>query len=427
MGLFIYGLNYKECPIEVREKLHFSEEDLEKTLETAHKKNGFQEIMILSTCNRVEIYGVSAGEAFPEDACLGIFTQRHEIEPQGFLPFIYRYEGREVIHHLFRVAGGLDSMVIGENEILGQVRDAFLFARKKKAVGPWLHRLMEKALKVGKQIRTETKINQGAVSIPSVAVELARKIFGKIESENVMVLGTGEMSGLTLENLKASGARILYVVSRHESRGKQMAETFGAQWIPLGEWENYLGTVDILIASTSAPGPVVRCEQIERVMAKRNHRPLFLIDIGVPRNIEPHIQNIQDVYLYNIDDLKSLAASNLRSRREEIQSAEGLIDQAVSDYEIWAEQWKAKPVMQKIEWHLDDMLKRTLEQFPSTKPNPGEEEVLHKRILGRWMKNTRRKLKEAARTGKTKRYLEILHGLFGIEKEEPEKDSQEPL
>ena len=356
MGFFILGINHKNCPVEFREMLHFPPESLNGALLRVREYPEIQEAVILSTCNRVEFYGYSEKPGIPEALLLDWIESVKEIDTSLFSSYLYRFEGREAMRHLFRVACGLDSLVIGENEVLGQLREAFRAANNAGSVKTFLYRLMEKALKTGKDVRTKTKINEGAVSISSVAVELAEKIFKHLSGKKIMVLGTGEMGSLTLKSLKDAGGEALNIVSRNPERGRKIAQEFGSEWVPFESWEPYLSEVDVLIASTSSLEPIVHFEQVKRVMDNRPHRPLFLIDIAVPRDIDPQINSLDNVYLYNIDDLKNVASSNLKLRRREIQAAEGMTEDAVTDFQAWMENLKARPTIENFEHFLDSVL-----------------------------------------------------------------------
>lgn len=414
MGFFVLGLNHKSCPVEIREKLHFREDHVRETLHWASEHLEFAELMILSTCNRVEIYGYHEASEFPMKSIAKLLEHSHRLREEDYIPYLYRHESKDMIRHLFRVAAGLDSLVVGENEILGQLREAFRIANAVGSVHSLLYRLLEKALKVGKSVRTETKINEGAVSISSVAVELAEKIFGKLTGEKVMILGAGEMSTLTLRNLRDSGAKAEWIVSRNPEHGKPLAEEFGAQWVSFEGWERYLNQVDILIASTAAPHPIVRFDQIEQVMKERKHKPLFMIDIAVPRNIEPVVDSIDDVYLYNVDNLKVVSDANLKLRLKEIRTAEELIEKAVLDYQGWLEQLKARPVMERFETFLDEVLTKELERLPEVSDTTRQE--LKQRIRSKLLHPPLEKIKEASQNGGVNRYLEALHSLFNLKK-----------
>lgn len=383
-------------------------------LQEAKALPDISELVIISTCNRVELHGYTERDHLPEDALFRVIHKTHAVQEEEFAPYLYRYEGDAALRHLFRVTAGLDSLVLGENEILGQVREAFRFAIETSSVHSLLYRLMEKALKIGKDIRTQTKINQGAVSIPSVAVELAEKIFGRLTGEKVMVLGTGEISVMTLKSLKGAGADVVYVVSRNRERGEQVAGDFGSQWISLETWEEHLASIDILIASTAAPHPIVRFEQIQNVMKRRRSRPLFLIDIAVPRDIEAHVNSLDDVYLYNIDDLKGVSASNLRLRRKEIQAAEQMIEQAVVDFKSWLEQLEARPTLERFESYLDQILEKELGGLSKKGYSEASIREIQHRLRSKLLHMPFEKIKEASKNGGVTRYVEALQSLFGL-------------
>lgn len=411
----VYGINYKNCPVQIRETLHFRKKQLPEAFQGIRREWPSVETLILSTCNRVELYFSTEETGLTSEAVTDFLASFHGIDPPQFQSFIYRYEGREAVRHLFRVASGLDSMVVGENEILGQLREAFRAAQDAGTVDSVLYRLAERAIRVGKGVRTKTKINEGAVSVPSVAVELAEKIFGRLRGEKVMVLGTGEMSELTLHHLKEAGGDLLYVASRNEERGSSLAEAFGARWVSSESWKNLLVEIDILIASTSAPHPVVQREAVKRAMEERRHRPLFLIDIGVPRNIEPEINTLDDVYLYNIDDLQEVAQSNLRLRRKEIRQAEALIEEAVEDYLGWVEQLRAGPTIQSLQDYFDSLMEEELERLGPLAPEEKKRfEEFARRLRSKFLHAPLEALKDSSRTGSVRRTLESIHTLFRL-------------
>lgn len=425
----VYGINHKNCPVEVRETLHFRERRLPEAYEWIRREWPSVETLILSTCNRVELYfSTEKGELSSET--IGDFLAAfHGIERSRFESFAYRLEGREAIGHLFRVASGLDSMVVGENEILGQLREAFRAANEAGTVDSFLYRWAQRALQVGKLIRTKTKINEGAVSVPSVAVELAEKIFGRLAGEKVMVLGTGEMSELTLQNLRQAGAEALYVMGRSEERGRSLAESFGARWVSNEEWENFLVEIDILIASTTAPHPIVKRDALERAIERRHHRPLFLIDIAVPRNIEPEINSLDDVYLYNIDDLEEVAQANLRLRRKEVREAESHTEQAVEEFQAWMESLEAGPTIQRLQAYFDLLVEEEIKRFGSLS-NEEKERFMEfsRRLRSKFLHAPLEALKESSRLGTVRRTLEAIHALFRLDSDEigiPDRDARE--
>lgn len=411
----VYGINYKNCPVEIREMLHFRERRLPEAYRWIRREWPSVETLILSTCNRVELYFAIEEGNLSSEKIASFLMAFHGIERSRFENYTYRLEGRPAIEHLFHVTAGLDSMVVGENEILGQVREAFRLAQESGTIDSFLYRWAERALKVGKLVRTKTKINEGAVSIPSVAVELAEKIFGRLRGEKVMVLGAGEMSELTLQNLRQAGAEALYVMSRSEERGRALAELFGARWVPREGWEKFLEEIDILIASTAAPHPIVRYEEVRRIIERRRHRPLFLIDIGVPRNIEPEINSLDDVYLYNIDDLEGVAQANLKRRQKEVREAELYIEQAVEEFQAWIQKLEAGPTIEHLQNYLDSLIKEEIERLGPLSEFEEERLVTFaRRLRSKFLYAPLETLKESSRLGSVRRVLEMVHTLFRL-------------
>jgi glutamyl-tRNA reductase len=291
--LVCIGINHKNCPVEIREKFAFSESKLSKALVELRTMEGLREWFILSTCNRVELYG--RGFSDLENSLIHFLAETHGFDVCHLKPYLYQYHGRDVANHLFRVASGLDSLVVGENEIYGQVRQAFRLANELKSLDSVLYQLVERALRVGSRVRTDTKINEGAVSVSSIAVELAEKIFGRLTGEHVLILGTGEMSELTLKHLIKAGAGEVVVTSRTYERALELAQKYGAKPITFDSWLRMLRTSDIVISSTAAPHHIVKFEDVKSVMEERRHKPLFFIDIAVPRDVDPQVGDIDDV------------------------------------------------------------------------------------------------------------------------------------
>ncbi|RMD65697.1 glutamyl-tRNA reductase, partial [Candidatus Pacearchaeota archaeon] len=402
----VWGINHKKCPLEIREKLFFSAQEGGRFLEAMKRQLPEAEIVLLATCNRVECY---------------IHTESHQVEALAkalektvesekgipfalWAPYGYTYLNEAVFRHLFRVAAGLDSMVVGENEILGQVRDAFQLAQAKDTLHSLLYRLMEKALQVGKEVRTRTRINQGAVSIPSVAVELALKIFGSLYDKQAMVLGAGEMATLSLKKLNEAGISKSYFASRNPEIGKKLAQELDSEWIPFDAWQEHMERIDILISSTSAPHPVVKVPLVQELMRRRRQRPLFLIDIAVPRDVEPLVQSIDDVYLYNLDDLKEVSQENLKRRTREIEAAQAIVEEQVINFKGWLEQIEARPVLRQFERYIDETIEKELRHLLSSKTVDAETCArLRNRLRAKLLHLPHKKIKEASRNGGIKR------------------------
>ena len=328
MSLFCIGISHHTANVETRERyaLHRSEEAL-------RTESGCAEALVLATCNRVEVY-LSTAEPLATDhitRCLmngAVAT----LEDAGAF---YRYEGEECVRHLFRVAAGLDSMVIGETEILGQVKKAYAQARESGGAGPVLHRLFQRAFRVAKQVRSRTDITRGAVSVGSVAVELAVKIFGDLSDRKVLVLGAGETSERTARALNSRGVGDIRVSNRSLERAQGLAAQVGGQVIPFHEWSLQCREIDILISSTSADEPLLTPEMLSPLVRERADRPLFIIDIAVPRDVAPEVNEMEGVYLYDIDSLQSIAEQALALRREQIAASERIIAEHVSDFRRW--------------------------------------------------------------------------------------------
>lgn len=416
MSFFVFGINHKQCPIEVREKLHFDREQVQQALLKCRDREEISEVVILSTCNRVEIFGHAENDEIPALFLYSLIQEVLGVAKDSYYEYVKTFEGKDAVRYLFRVASGLESLVVGENEILGQVRDAFRLANEMGTVHSLLYRLMEKALKVGKDVRHQTKINEGAVGIPSVAVELAQKIFGQLTNEKVMVIGSGEMTITTIKNLRNAGAEIRYVVSRNQAKGEQIADEFAAEWLAIDTGIKKLTSVDIVITSTSSERPILTYDHVHSIMQARRHRPLFIIDIAVPRDVEQDVNGIDDVYLYNVDDLKGVADVNLRLRCKQIHSAEELAEEAVISFSSWLEQLAARPTLKRFESFVEDILERELEQsLRKTSLSAEERQQLKNRIQSRLMHAPIERIKEASRNGGVKRYLEALHSLFHLD------------
>jgi glutamyl-tRNA reductase len=329
MNLFCVGLSHHTTNVETRERFAGGA-GADSTLCAA----GCAEALVLTTCNRVEVYGASE-KRIATDVIAECLARKTEIPGPGYsteAPPFYRYEGEKCVQHLFRVASGLDSMVVGETEILGQAKKAYQSARASGAVGPRLHRLFQRAFRVAKQVRTHTEITRGSVSVGSVAVDLAQRIFGQLSNCKVLVLGAGETSERTARALVSRGVSDLRVSNRSSDRAIELARLVGGQAIGFDEWPEQCREIDILITSTSSEIPLLTPANLAAMLRDRIDRPLFIIDIAVPRDVDPSVNEIEGVYLYDIDSLQSVAEQSLAVRRQQIASAEAIIAQHVADF-----------------------------------------------------------------------------------------------
>jgi glutamyl-tRNA reductase len=327
MNLFCVGLSHHNSDVETLERFGGNAE-----IDCLLRSSGCTEVLLLATCNRVEIYGASESRVSTLDIarCLDRKIDQH-ISPEP-APF-YRYEDAQCVRHLFRVVCGIDSMVIGETEILGQAKKAYEAARSNGAAGRYLHRLFQRAFRVAKHVRTHTEITRGAVSVGSVAVDLAQKIFGNLRSCKVLVLGAGETSEKTARALVSRGVTDLRVSNRSAERADNLADSVAARAVPFQSWLDQCREIDILVASTSSEAPLLSRSALEPLLRGRIDRPLFIIDIAVPRNVDANVDVLDGVYLYDIDSLQSIAEQSLAMRREQIAAAEEIIAQHVAEFD----------------------------------------------------------------------------------------------
>ena len=325
MSIIVIGLSYRSSPVTIRERFAFPEAGIPAALAKLRASGLAAEAVILSTCNRVEIYAVTTLDGTESTAALRQFLLDHHNYRDPIKDEIYAFSDPHSLEHLFKVACGLDSMVLGETEILGQLKKAYDLALQHKHTGGRLNKAFQKAFNVAKQIRTETNIQRGSISVASVAVELAQKIFTSLHDHNVMVIGAGDTSEKTARALQSRGAASILVTNRSYERAVAMAAEFNGKAVPFDQWAEEFANIDIIISSTSSPVPIVTREKLAPLMKLRNNRPLLLIDIAVPRDIEPEVNSLDNVYLYNVDDMQSIASDYLKQRQEEIALCEAII------------------------------------------------------------------------------------------------------
>jgi len=375
MNILVVGLNHKTAPIEVREKIAFDGPKLEEAINILKKSTAVKENIILSTCNRVEIY---AGVTDIESGIEGIksFISGFHNVPKDLLDkSLYLHSGTDAIRHMYRVASSLDSMVVGEPQILGQLKDAYDEALKHKSTGVVLNKLMRKSVSVAKRIRTETKIAESAVSISFAAVELAKKIFDDLPTKSFMLLGAGEMAELAARNLINSGVKDVLITNRTLARAEELALEFHGKVVPFENFTSELIHTDIVICSTGAPHYILLKDQVHRTMKERKQKPMFIIDISVPRNIDPEINDLDNVYLYDVDSLQGIVDTNIQERAKEAEKAEMIVDEEIGSFLKWQDSLAATPTVVALRNKAEEIRKAEFEKTIK-KLGPMEEEKI---------------------------------------------------
>lgn len=335
MQILLIGLSHKTAPVEVRERLYFDERGLGEPLKALCANSGIEEAVILSTCNRVDVVVQAEASEKGAEALKAFLASCRGVAAQELEPYLYRLDGEEAVRHVFRVCCGLDSMVVGEPQILGQVKDAYEVARQVKATGLVLNQLFSQAFRIAKRARTDTAIGRSAVSVGYAAVGLAKKIFGSLDGKLALLVGAGEMSELAAKHLLKSGVKSVFVSNRTFARAVELANVLHGNAIRFEHLLDEMPRADIVISSTGAPHYVIGKGDVQRAIRARKNRPMFFIDIAVPRDIDPQVNDIENVYLYDIDDLQGVVDANLLERQREAQKAEEMVSTEVADFMAW--------------------------------------------------------------------------------------------
>ena len=362
MRLALAGINHRTAPVQLREKLAFRAEEIPAAL-VQMQERGAKEVLILSTCNRVEVTATLADDLSEERVIEAIVPERDGLTLESVRPHLYVFHEREAIRHLFRVAGSLDSMIVGEPQILGQLKQAYAQARDQGTIGTVLDTIVTRAFNVAKRIRSETEIGQSAVSVSYAAVELARRIFDSLKDKRVLIIGAGKMSEGAARHLLRAGASEILITNRTLDRAQQMAQLFRGEVVPYELFPQRLADVDIVITSSSAPEYVLTPELVHRAIVTRRNEPMFLIDIAVPRNIDPRVGQVEHAFLYDIDDLQRLAESNLQTRREVAQQAEIIVTEEVSRLESKLRERDVMPTILSLQEQLEAIRRESLDRY----------------------------------------------------------------
>jgi len=416
--LFVFGISHKTAPLAEREALAFPRDTLGETLLRLRSEAGLQEAMILSTCNRVEIYGRAEQDTAP-DAVVAFVCAFHRRAASDLAPLTYCLTEAEAIRHAFRVAASLDSMVVGEPQILGQVKEGYRAAEEAGTLGSALNALRNRTLAAAKRARSETGLGSGAVSVSHVAVELARKIFGELRDKNVLLVGAGKMSQLAARRLVDGGARATVVVGRTLERAAELAAALGGRAAPLDTLREELAVADIVISGTGAAGTVIKLPDVEAARGARRGRPLFLIDIAVPRDVEPQVAKLPGVFLYDLDDLHAVSEANLRERRKEAIAAEALVEREAREFLDWQKSRDAVPLLVELRRRGDEIRRQEIEKVkgrlgPLTKEQEDALESATAAIVNKLLHAPTVALKEAARNGHEPEQVGLIRRLLGL-------------
>jgi len=419
MEVLVIGLNHNTAPIAIRECLAFPEDKLEDALSKVHTFSSIKENIIVSTCNRVEIYTATRETEKAIYDLKNFLSQFHGISLREFEKSLYTHVGEEAVRHIFRVASSLDSMVLGEPQILGQIKNAYDISQQTKTSGLILHRLLHRAFHVAKRVRTETKIAISAVSVSSVAVELAEKIFGTLEKKTVLLIGAGEMCELAARHLVAAGIEKILVTNRTYERAVTLAQEFRGEAIPFEEIAQGLKKTDIVISATNSPQYIIGDDQIIKIMKDRKQKPIFFIDIADHRDIEPRVGDIENVYLYNIDDLQKVSNENIKDREKETQKAEMIVQGEVDKFVNWYRSLEVTPTIIALRKKFEEIRKKELEKTLSLHPDLSDREkksleALTSAIINKILHPPITLLKQTNEEAMADLYLDALHALFGL-------------
>jgi glutamyl-tRNA reductase len=430
MEILVVGLSHKSAPVEIREKVAFASDCLHEALRAVRDVDGVHEGVIVSTCNRVEIYAAGRKREDGIEGLCRFMAQYHGVEEEKLRPHLYVFAGPEAVRHVFRVASSLDSMVVGEPQILGQVKDAYEKAAEGSATGLVLNRFMHKAFSAAKRVRTETRIAQAAVSISFAAVELARKIFGTLEGKKVLVIGAGEMCELAATHLMENGVSGVQVTNRTLARAEALAAKFQGRAVPFEEFRDHLPDVDIVISSTGAPHFVVEAEDVRAAMKARRQKPMFFIDIAVPRDVDPRANDLPNVYLYDVDDLQGVVDANKKEREKEAEKAEQIVGDEVLGFLAWLRTLEVTPTIRALRERFDAIRKaemeKTLKSFGEglTDKQRRSLEAMGQAIVNKILHEPTVHLKRLAEEPELEFSVDAVRRLFGLPEDDDEEQSQ---
>ncbi len=417
--LLAVGISHKTAPVELRERLALTDSRALGFVRELHASAGIQEVVALSTCNRTEVYLVAADPVEAEATLLGMLAKRSGIQPTTLAPAIYSHRNCEAARHLYRVSAGLESMIVGEDQIQGQVRRAYEAALEQETSGPLTNHLFRAALETGKRVRTETAISAGQMSLPSVAAMLGRELLGDLTGRRVVLIGTGESSELAGQALAAAGAVVVFVANRRRSRAVSLASRFDGHSVALDELPQSLVDADVLVCATSSPHQLIEAEGLELVQRERAHRSLLIIDLAVPRDVDPTCAQVDGVALYDIDDLEAVVMRNRQVRLEEARKAEAIIEQEIQNFATWLGSLEVLPTLAALRTHASAIVTQVLAEndgrWESASDRDRERvEAVARAIVNRLLHNPTLRLKEL-RDDRVHARMALVRDLFGID------------
>ncbi|MCE5190770.1 MAG: glutamyl-tRNA reductase [Actinomycetia bacterium] len=423
MHLIIVGLSHKTAPIEIRERLTFPAHKQAEALSLLTSDDRIAEAVIISTCNRTEIYAVASGDDEGVDAVIDFMATYHSLDRHELVRSLYMHRSEDVVRHLFRVVSSLDSMVIGEAQILGQVKEGYEHALGNGATGKVFNKLFRQSFEVGKRVRTETEIGENAVSISYAAIELAKKVFDTLQGRTILILGAGKMSELTAKHLVSNGVKTVLVANRTFERAQDLASRFNGEAVRYDDLYTRMRDADVVISSTSATHYVITKEQVAQSMRGRGGRPLFLIDIAVPRDIEPAVNELGNVFLYDIDELTGVVESNLEERMREARRAEAIIDEEFAAFMRWRESLEVQPTIAAIRARAEVIREGELEKAYRRLGDLSDKDrqtvdALTSAIVNKMLHGPTQRLKQAAEAKDGYEYIETARHLYGLDESE---------
>jgi glutamyl-tRNA reductase len=419
MNLILLGINHRTAPVEVRERMNIPEARLPEALSDLLHRDGIQEGLIVSTCNRVEVTASAAENVEAEPILQRFLADHHHFDLAPFEAYFYRHRQQEVVHHLFRVASSLDSMIVGEPQILGQIKQAYTLARQAGALNGMLNEVVNQALAVGRRVRRETALGTAAVSVSWAAVELAKKIFGTLEGKTIFVLGAGKMSELAARHLLRSGASAILVTNRTYERAVELAAAFHGTPIPFEQLLDNLNRADIVISSTGAPHFVLRRDQAEGLLAARKHRPMFFVDIAVPRDIDPAVNELDNAFVYDIDDLQQVVEANKKQREREAVWAEQIVEEEAQRTMKRLASREVVPTIVALEERLNLIRESEVERYRGplstlTTPQRDAVDALTRGILNKILHGPITELKNGAGQPEQAALVRLIRKIFGL-------------